>query len=479
MSKFLIHILLLASLNSMGQAIQFGKLGEGFNGGYSTVRTVFFDTIGKKLYAGGHFKFTGNKLVNGVASWNGSSWDSLQGGLTPNPHYNDPGTNTSGGWPWQIIRFQNKIYFIGAITWVNGKNQYNMAVWNGTTWDYPIAQPPNGAVYNLVVHNNELYACGQFTKFGNTTCNYVAKFDGISWQPVGDLSKYFKTYVPPAQINCVAVYNNELYMGGAFLDSAGVNTNFVKYDGTKWTTAGTGISQGFAWINRMEVFKGKLYCGGYFGKTSQTPGNGLVRFNGNTFEPIGTYDVSDGSSITHFHKTKDRLFIMGNFQEIGSNKACNIFYVDSLKACAIDSLNYSCTIPSNSGFHSCTTINDSLIIGGEFIYMDTVVANKIGIVYNYKNNSSCLTTGIEENELNSLPIRIYPNPFNGHLIIQSESSDLIIDQFQIVDLTGRIILNYSEIAVNKILQIDNLLKGIYFARVKSGSYVRSFKIIKE
>lgn len=478
MRKFFSYILLLASLNSVGQAIQFGKLGQGFNGVYSTVRTVFYDTIDKKLYAGGHFKFTSNKLVNGVASWNGTSWDSLQGGFTQTPHYNNPGNSASDGWPWQIIRFQNKIYFIGAITWVNGKNQYHMAVWNGTSWDYPIAQPPNDRVYNLVVYNNELYACGQFTKFGNTTCNYVAKFDGVSWQPVGDLSKYFKTYIPPAQINCLAVYNNELYMGGAFLDSAGKSTNFVKYDGTKWTTAGTGISQGFAWINRMETFKGKLYIGGYFAKNSQTPGNGLVRFNGNNFEPIGTFDVSDGSSITHFHKTKDRLFVMGNFQEIGPQKACNIMYVDSLRACAIDSLNYSCSIPSNSGFHSCTTINDSLIIGGEFIYLDTVIANKIGIVYNYKNNSSCLTTDIKENELNPFHVKIYPNPASDKITIELESGQNI-QSLNITNILGQNIMEIINSQASQVINIASLQQGIYFLNIQVEGQRKTYKIIKE
>lgn len=88
--------------------------------------------------------------------------------------------------------YQGKVYISGGFFWVNGKAQYQYGIFNGTTWEYPIAEMPNGYILDFKVHNDKLYACGLFTKFGNTICNYVAQYDGTSWQPVGDFNQFCK-----------------------------------------------------------------------------------------------------------------------------------------------------------------------------------------------------------------------------------------------------------------------------------------------
>jgi gliding motility-associated-like protein len=382
----LIVALMLTSLIGWGQPLKFGKLGQGFR--EFAVRSLFYDTIDKKLYAGGQFKFADNKIVWGAAVWNGTQWDSLRGGFTQFPQDTNQGNTSS--FAWQIIRFQNKHYFIGNMVWVNGKNQYHMGVWNGTNWDYPIAQPPNGPIYNLTVHDNVLYAAGMFTKFGNTTCNYVAKFDGVSWQPVGDFKKYIKTYSPPARVQAVQWYKGELYMGGSFLDSAGRNTNIVKYDGTKWTTVGTGIKESFAWVNRMAVFKDELYLGGYFSKTNEIPSSALVKWNGSSFRPYGKYTFNEGTSIYGLLPHKDKLVIMGNLQKLGDFDAVGSMYLDTISGCAVKGLTATTTSSLSYALDQIEFIGDSMVYGGWYKYLDTLVVNNIGVIYNYKNNSNCI-----------------------------------------------------------------------------------------
>lgn len=474
MIKKLIIILMLASTFGCGQALKFGKLGQGFRE-FGT-RSLFFDTIDKKLYASGQFKFADNKIVWGTAVWNGTQWDSLRGGFTQFPQDTNGGSNASS-FAWQIIRFQNKHYFIGNMVWINGKNQYNMGVWNGTNWDYPIAQPPNGPVYNLTVHNNELYAAGMFTKFGNTTCNYVAKFDGVSWQPVGDFTKYIKSYSPPARVQAVQWYKNELYLGGSFLDSAGRNTNIVKFDGTKWTTVGTGINEGFAWVNRMTVFKNELYLGGYFSKTAEIPSSSLVKWNGTSFKPYGTYQFSEGTTIMGLLPHKDKLYISGNFHQLGNFNAFNSMFLDTISGCAVSGLESTFSHSLNTGITEIEFLGDSMVLGGWYKYLDTLAVNNIGVMYNYQSNLNCLYTSLKSINSENSNFSIYPNPFNNKFTINTNSTEHY--NLIITNTLGQVILNKK--IIEQIIEFDlsTYPSGIYFVTVSEGDNRKVLKLIKE
>ena len=60
------------------------------------------------------------------------------------------------------------------------------------------------------VYNGELYAGGNLTTAGGVSANYIAKWNGTSWQPVGGgMGSYGYVYA-------LCVYSSELYAGGYF-----------------------------------------------------------------------------------------------------------------------------------------------------------------------------------------------------------------------------------------------------------------------
>jgi hypothetical protein len=465
----------------MGQAIKFGALGGGFTLG-GGVRSMFYDTIDKKLYVSGQFQKADNNYVWGVAVWDGIKWDSLQGGFTQFPHQSANPSQWSE-FAHKIVRFQNRLYFIGGIIWVNGKNQYHMGVWDITTssWVYPIAQPPNDAIYDLKVHNNTLYACGLFTKFGNTTCNYVAKFDGVSWQPVGDITNYFGNYVP-AQVTSVEVYNNEVYLGGYWLDaSLTTSRNIAKFNGNNWENVGTGIRQGGVngvWC--LQEFNNKLYIGGRFDKTVEIPGRCIVAWNGNTYEEVNPNGIQNGGYISFFKKHQNKLFVTGGFLSYDFLPAYNIFYIDTLKQCSINGLESTFTnSTATSGFSCCELINDSLIVGGGIQYLDTVLVNKIGVITNFENNSSCLFTGITENFFENNPLKIYPNPTKDKLNIEFEVAETTKIKLEVLTLLGQSVYVQNELNHKQEIDISSLPEGIYFLKLQRDSEQRVFKVVKD
>ncbi len=483
MKKHLLYFYLLASFFGMGQAIKFGKLGSGLenNGYYSPVRSIFYDTLDKKLYAAGQFNTTGDgKTVWGAAVWHNNIWDSLRGGFTQFPQ-SVPGIADAGTYTWKIIRFQNKIYFAGGIVWVNGHNQYHMGVWNGNNWDYPIAQPPNGDVKDLVVYNNTLYACGDFTKFGNTTCNYVAKFDGISWQPVGDFSKFHLANHPPAQMNAIQVYNNEIYVGGAFDDTTGMSQNIAKFDGTKWASVGTGIRQGGVnSVFALEEFNHKLYIGGRFGRSQEIPGESMVIWNGSEYKEVNSNNIN-GGQISTFKKHKNKLFVTGYFDKYGPLTAYNVFYIDtSNNGCVIDRLNDSYgDLTTMYNIERIDFINDSLVVAGLFTKLDTVYANDIGVITNYDNGSSCVYVGIKENIFENDLIKVYPNPVKDKLNIELSIAGLPGTRLTLINSLGQMVYLSEEVEQNQEIDLSSLARGIYYLKINNSSQQKVVKIIKD
>ena len=474
MKKIILSFFLLASFFGKGQAINFGNLGIGFDN--NSVRSLFYDTLDKKLYAGGHFKYADNKIAWGVAVWNGNFWDSLAGGLTQYPQ-NTSGASYSTNFIYKMIKFQNKIYCIGSFDYVNGKPAAEIAVWNGVTWEFPIAEHPNWQIQDLLVFNNILYACGLFTKFGNTTCNYIAKFDGNSWQPVGDFTKYCKNSGLPAQMNAITVFRDEIYVGGAWDDSTGTTRNIAKFDGSNWINVGTGISQGGVnSVFDLEVFKDELYIGGRFSKTNEIPGNSLVKWDGASYKTIGYDQLTSGSFISQLKSSKKHLAAIGNFQNIGDTGTYNLFYLDSNTACYINDLK---SMYLNGGLVCAEYINDSLIVGGSFTMLGNVNANCVGVITNYDVNTNCFYVGINNRTINENIVSLFPNPFQDRLNITFDSDVFYKIRLRITNTLGQIVYSKNNLEQKQEIDLRFLPSGVYFIKLQNNSEQKVFKLIKD
>src|SRR5207253_2791743 len=90
-------------------------------------------------------------------------------------------------------------------------------------------------VYALAVSGTNVYAGGDFTIAGGNPANYVAKWDGSNWSPMGSGMNGY--------VWALAVWGNDLYAAGSFTNAGGVPAHAIaKWDGSNWSALPSEIS---------------------------------------------------------------------------------------------------------------------------------------------------------------------------------------------------------------------------------------------
>lgn len=115
--------------------------------------------------------------------------------------------------------------------------------WNGAGWQ-PFALPlPTTILALAVLPNGELVAGGNFVLPGGPTVgNGIARWDGFAWQAMGSVTLPFAL----GTVQFLSLLpNGDLLAAGTFTSVGGVACNFVgRWDGVAWHPLGTGLPGG-------------------------------------------------------------------------------------------------------------------------------------------------------------------------------------------------------------------------------------------
>jgi len=268
-------------------------LGTGMNGPVQALTTL----PNGDVVAGGSFTTAGGVAANYIARWDGSSWSPLGAGTNgivfalttlPNGDVVAAGVLTAaGGAPASLIaRWDGTAWSplgsgIGGIifasvsalttlpngdvvaggffTAAGGVGASNIARWNGTAWS-PVGGGVNDTVTALLaMPNGDVVAGGRFTFAGAIAANTIARWNGATWSTLGAGTSGGS----PAQVHALApLPNGDLVAGGRFTTAGGVAaTNIARWNGTSWSTPGSGVGVGgttraLAWLAGGEVAAG-------------------------------------------------------------------------------------------------------------------------------------------------------------------------------------------------------------------------------
>jgi hypothetical protein len=83
-----------------------------------------------------------------------------------------------------IVEWSDGIAVGGNFTEADGNPANYVAYWDGASWDQ-IGDGFNGTVNALYVKETTLYAGGSFTESNSVTINYLSAFDGTDWTALG------------------------------------------------------------------------------------------------------------------------------------------------------------------------------------------------------------------------------------------------------------------------------------------------------
>ena len=213
---------------------------------------VFDDGSGAALYVAGYFGSAGSADANGIAKWDGRRWTALGSGLYS---VNALAVYDDGGGP---------ALYAGGSFYIADENT-NIAKWNGVSWS-PVGQGTGNTVEALTVYDDgggpALFAGGAFLVAGGLVVNHIAKWDGSSWMGLG-------TGMGGGGVKSLAVYDDgggpALYAGGNFTSAgSGAANGIAKWNGSDWTPLGSGASGVLALTVYDDGSGPALHAGGAF-----------------------------------------------------------------------------------------------------------------------------------------------------------------------------------------------------------------------
>jgi hypothetical protein len=361
-----IFVLLAVITHSASSQCEFGwKPGEGIPGVNGRVYAATAwdpDANGPQpevLVVGGCFSVAGDVTVNNIASWDGSNWQPLGSGV---------GSISSSNYVFALTVYNNELIAAGTFTSAGGVDANYIAAWNGSTWQ-PLGGGIDGyspGVHTLTVYNGELIAGGSFTTAGAVDANHIAAWNGNTWQPLGGgMSGYYP------KVKSLMVYNGELIAGGKFTTAGAVDANNIaRWNGSNWQAIGNGVAQIHSGepIQTLKVYNGELIAGGHFTIAGDANALGIAKWDGNTWQSVGggiKYDYVCALTIYN-----SDLIAGGGFHAAGGASAEHIAQWDGSTWQPLGS--------GTSDFVLALTVHSGhLIAGGDFYVAGDVSTDNI------------------------------------------------------------------------------------------------------
>ncbi len=317
----------------------FFSLGQNPANGFATpsINVLSIGQANDGLYVGGLFTAAGKTPASRIARWDGTNWNALGAGTL--------GGSGSGNRVFGIAGRGNDVFVGGTFTNAGGVNASNIARWNGTNWTalgigfdatvVAIAAGPvdvyaggsftntygppapltvnhiarwdgagweslglgvNGTVNALALSGSTVYAGGSFTTAGGSTANRIALWNGSSWSSLGTGSANGLS----GTVQTIAINGTDIYVGGSFASAGTVAVGGIaKWDGTNWSGLGSGASGPSGPDVRGLAFAGdgKLYCCGRFTNISGVDANGIARWDGTKWQPLGSGFFADTAAV--------------------------------------------------------------------------------------------------------------------------------------------------------------------------------------
>jgi len=405
-----------------------------------------------------------------------------------NPFVASAGVNT-------LVEFNTELYVMGVV---------HLTKYNGNTWSHVsyVANPGTDKLWNMVVYNNELYACGSFTTFAGVPARNIIKYNGSTWSPVGGGLDTTATIMEvyngelyvcgysgqplkngnamvkwngsawsgAGSVNTLSgtvydmeVYMNELIATGPFSNIGGVTaSNIARFNGSTWSAMGSGLS---FYGRRLGTYNADLIVGGAFANAGGSPASRIAKWNGSSWSALGTGMAAGDVYTVKQYQTE--LYAGGTFSVAGGQNAVYIakWNGSAWSDCGSTQGNQNCI-----GVYGSAIYQGALFVGGLFDGIANVLS---GNIIKYQGPSA----GMGE-QSSSLVFSAYPNPACQFVNIKQASAKEL-GRIVLRDVNGRIVHQDNCDFWQYKMDLRNYAPGIYFLEILNDSGVSRQKLVVE
>src|SRR5690606_36051379 len=131
-----------------------------------------------ELLAAGRFTHAGGERADNLASWDGSEWQPVAGGLRDRAHF---GVSAATSLP------TGEVVVVGSFDSVGGTPIKNVAIWAGSAWSGTSGGMDDRVQAALILPDGKVIIGGDFTYApGGVEAKRIAMWDGATWRQLGD-----------------------------------------------------------------------------------------------------------------------------------------------------------------------------------------------------------------------------------------------------------------------------------------------------
>jgi Rax2 C-terminal beta propeller domain len=307
----------VAALNVARWNGSWSALGTGLKAAPNNGPVAALAAFGPDLYAIGSFTNAGGVSASGIARWNGSTWfpnGALNGGKN-RAVSNAASLYISGD--FNISNFDTPTNVIGN----------RIIRWNGTNWFGLYGRTNQGThtfVQSLALGSDGVYMGGLFNAVNTNITRRIARWDGTRWYPLG--SGVDGLYAGNSlAVRAIAIRNNEVFVGGGFVNAGGITANNVAlWDGANWSALGYGVDNtvGALATDSSDVYVGGSFTNAYNSQFSGFVVNRIARWNSDAgWQPLG---LGVGGTVNVIKQSGGLIYVGGSFTTAGGATANRI-----------------------------------------------------------------------------------------------------------------------------------------------------------
>jgi hypothetical protein len=211
---------------------------------------------------------------------------------------------------------------------------------------------------------------GRFTIAGNVFANNTATWDGTTWTPLG--SGIDGALVIYCYVSAFATLpNGDLVAGGSFITAGGVTCNGIaRWNGAAWAPLGSGMNGVVRTL--VTLPNGDLVAGGSFTTAGGVACAGIARWNGTAWAPLGSGVAGSLHTVRALAVLPNGDLVAGGQFATAGGVTCN----------GVARWNGTAWAPLGSGVNYAvlalaTLPNGDLVAGGTFYMAGGAICNNI------------------------------------------------------------------------------------------------------